>query len=120
MNAALEEHDFAMLMGDPVRAAHAVVPLAARLRSSAEHLLSGRCRNAALIAEARPWLESFAVGARALELIGDLTARDRLAEDGPAALAPLLADLRARHRRVFGDVLDMTLDGLCGHPGAAP
>ena len=33
-----------ILIGDPVRAAGAVVPLAARLRSSAEHLLSGRCR----------------------------------------------------------------------------
>ena len=93
------------------RAVAAVVPLAARLRSSAEHLLSGRCENEALIAEAPPWLESFDLGVRALEIIGDLTAQGRLDEDGPTELAPLLAELRARHRRVFGDVMDMTLDG---------
>jgi hyaluronoglucosaminidase len=109
---ALEDLDFAILVGDRERAIDAVAPLAARLRASAQHLLSGRCRNAALIAEARPWLESFEIGVRALEAIGDLTARGRLDDDGPRVLAPMLAELRARHRRVFGDVMDMTLDGL--------
>jgi hyaluronoglucosaminidase len=109
---ALEDLDFAILVGDRERAIDAVAPLAARLRVSAEHLLSGRCRNAALIAEARPWLESFEIGVRALEAIGDLTARGQLDDDGPRVLAPMLAELRARHRRVFGDVMDMTLDGL--------
>lgn len=113
---ALEDHDFATLIGDRARAVAAVVPLAARLRASAEHLLSGHCENAALIAEARPWLESFAVGVKALERIGALTEQERLVDDGPAVLAPMLAELRTRHRRVFGDVMDMTLDGLCGHP----
>lgn len=110
---ALEDHDFATLIGDHSRAVAAVVPLAARLRSSADHLLSGRCENEALIAEARPWLESFDLGVRALEIIGALTSQGRLDGDGPTELAPLLAALRARHRRVFGDVMDMTLDGLC-------
>ena len=110
---ALEDHDFATLIGDNARAVTAVVPLAARLRSSADHLLSGRCDNEAIIAEARPWLESFELGVRALEIIGDLTERDQLERDGPDKLAPILAELRARHRRVFGDVMDMTLDGLC-------
>lgn len=116
VTTALEEHDFATLTGDTARAAAAVRPLATRLKASAEHLLSGRCQNAALIAEARPWLESFAVGVRALDAIADLTERGRLTADGPSVLAPLLAELRTRHRRVFGDVMDMTLDGLCGHP----
>jgi hyaluronoglucosaminidase len=110
---ALEDHDFATLIGDKARAVAAVAPLAARLRTSADHLLSGRCRNDALVAEARPWLESFEIGVRALEMIGNLTERGRLAEEGPAALSPLLAELRMRHRRVFGDVMDMTLDGIC-------
>lgn len=113
---ALEDHAFATLVGDPTGAAAAVVPLAAQLRSSADHLLSGRCRNTALITEARPWLESFELGVRALEIIGAMTLTDRLATDGPSALRPLLAEYRSRGRRVFGDVLDMTLDDLCGHP----
>ena len=110
---ALEDHDFATLIGDNRRAVDAVAPLAARLRVSADHLLGGRCRNEALMAEARPWLESFEVGVRALEIIGDLTSEGRLEQDGSAELAPLLAELRSRHRRVFGDVMDMTLDGIC-------
>ncbi|PDQ35891.1 MAG: hypothetical protein B5766_03675 [Candidatus Lumbricidophila eiseniae] len=116
VTAALEDHQFEMLIGNPMRAAAAVIPLAARLRASADHLLSGCCRNTALIAEARPWLESFELGVRALEAIGSLTHTDRLADDGSSVLAPVLAELRARHRRVFGDVVDMTLDELCGHP----
>ena len=112
---ALEDHAFAMLLGDPRRAADAVLPLAAQLRGSADHLLSGRCRNAALVTEARPWLESFELGVRALEIVGALTARGEL-EERAAVLSPMLAEFRARGRRVFGDVLDMTLDDLCGHP----
>ena len=55
-----------------------------------------------------------ASGVRALEAIGDLDrARSARPSDGPTVLAPLLAELRARRRRVFGDVMDMTLDGLC-------
>lgn len=115
VTTALEDHDFATLIGDRARAVAAVVPLATRLRSSADQLLSGRCVNGALIEEARPWLESFDVGVRALQAIGDLTDRDRLDEDGPAVLGPMLAELRSRRRRVFGDVMDMTLDGLCSH-----
>jgi hyaluronoglucosaminidase len=116
---ALEDHEFATLVGDKARAVAAVVPLAERLRVSAEHLLNGGCRNTALLDESRPWLESFEIGVRALEVIGDLTERDRLDDDGPAVLAPMLAELRARRRRVFGDVMDMTLDGLCGAGHAA-
>lgn len=113
---ALEDHAFATLTGDAARAADAVLPLAARLRASSDHLMSGRCRNAALVAEARPWLESFEVGVRALEFIGALTASGELDEKAPSLLGPLLTEYRARGRRVFGDVLDMTLDDLCGHP----
>jgi hyaluronoglucosaminidase len=113
---ALEDHAFAMLIGDSARAADAILPLAAQLRASSDHLMSGRCRNTALIAEARPWLESFELGVRALELIGALTASGELDEKARSVLGPLLDEFRTRGRRVFGDVLDMTLDDLCGHP----
>ena len=113
---ALEDHAFATLIGDSARAAEAILPLAAQLRASSDQLMSGRCRNAALLVEARPWLESFELGVRALELIGALTASGELDEKASSLLSPLLAEYRARGRRVFGDVLDMTLDDLCGHP----
>jgi hyaluronoglucosaminidase len=48
-----------------------------------------------------------------MQAIARLTADGLLESDGPRVLQPFLDDLRARRVRIFGDVLDMTLDGLC-------
>ena len=85
--------------------------------AAAEHLLRGPVGNAALADEARPWVESFEVGAHAIATIARLHDEGRLDTDA-AELAPFLATLRERGRRVFGDVLDMTLSDLLAeaHP----
>ncbi|MEU1971987.1 protein O-GlcNAcase [Microbacterium sp. NPDC019599] len=110
---ALEEHTFGLLIGDTDRAVRILGPLADRLAASARRLLDGPVENARLIAESRPWIEAFAVGAEAMQVMARLTADGLLETDGPRVLRPFLDDLRARRVRIFGDVLDMTLDGLC-------
>jgi hyaluronoglucosaminidase len=113
VSTALEKHAFALQLGDRMRAADALAPLAARLQRSADHLLRGDVSNRALRDEAEPWLRAFEVGARALGVIADLTRSGRLDSDGPEHLRPLLEEFRAHRRRMFGDALDMTLDDLC-------
>ena len=110
---ALEEHAFALQLGDRTRAADALAPLAARLQRSAEYLLRGDVGNPALVDEAEPWLRAFETGARALGVIAELTRSGRLDADGPEQLRPLLDEFRSHRRRMFGDALDMTLDDLC-------
>jgi hyaluronoglucosaminidase len=112
---ALEELTFGSLIGDQQRALATLAPLAVRLRAAADRLAGPGPSNPGLIAEAQPWLESFGIGVSALEELSALVAADRLEQDGPRRLAPYLAALRERRFRVFGDVLDMTLDGIC-HP----
>lgn len=110
---ALEEHTFGLLIGDMDRAVRMLGPLADRLAASAHRLLNGPVENQRLIDESRPWIEAFAVGAEAMRAIVRLTAEGRLESDGPRVLRPFLDDLRARRVRIFGDVLDMTLDEIC-------
>ncbi|MFH8252729.1 protein O-GlcNAcase [Microbacterium sp. B2969] len=110
---ALEEHTFGMLVGDVDRAVRTLRPLADRLAASAHHLLHEPVENQRLVDEGRAWIEALAVGARAMQIIAQLTVDGRLEADGPGALRPLLEDLRARRVRIFGDVLDMTLSDIC-------
>jgi hyaluronoglucosaminidase len=112
---ALEEHTFGMLLGDTARAVRTLGPLADRLAASADLLLHGPIANERLIAEGRPWIEAFAVGAAAMQLLARLTAEGRLDTDG-LLLRPFLDDLRTRGVRIFGDVLEMTLAEICHHP----
>jgi hyaluronoglucosaminidase len=113
VTTALEEHAFALHLGDDARAADALAPLAARLQRSAEQLLARAEADRELLREAEPWLRAFETGARALGEIAELTRSGRLETDGPERLRPLLDEFRAHRRRVFGDALDMTLDDLC-------
>lgn len=113
---ALEEHTFGLLIGDTDRAVRTLGPLADRLAASARRLLDGPVENERLVAESRPWIEAFAVGAAAMQAIARLTAEGRLESDGASVLRPFLDELRARRVRIFGDVLDMTLDDLCRTP----
>jgi hypothetical protein len=75
------------------------------------------------MAEIRPWLVAFEIGAQAVSRIADLAAAGRLDEDGPAELAPFLIRLRRARVRVFGDAMEMTLSVLSGtmfRPGEVP
>jgi hyaluronoglucosaminidase len=112
VSRVLERFAFETAQGDRAEAADALAALAGRLQRAADHLLGGRVDNAALVADCRPWLEAFEVGARALAHVASLAAKGRLDEDGPAELRPYLVELRRRRVRVFGDALDMTLSDL--------
>jgi hyaluronoglucosaminidase len=109
---ALEAFAFRASQGDPAGAADDLRALAVRLLAAADHLLRGDVANGSLIDECRPWIESFELGARALNHIAELAADDRLETDGPAELLPYLARLRGARVRVFGDAVDMALADL--------
>lgn len=97
--------------------------LAERLSGAADHLLRGPVENEALMAEIRPWLVGFEIGAQAVGRMADLAEAGRLDEDGPAELAPFLIRLRRARVRVFGDAMEMTLSVLSGtmfRPGEVP
>jgi hyaluronoglucosaminidase len=111
---ALETFLFRASQGDGAAAAPDLQALALRLLAAADHLLRGDVANAQLVDECRPWIESFELGARALNHIAELAADGRLETDGAAELLPYLARLRAARVRVFGDALDMTLADLTG------
>ena len=109
--------------GDVAGATTELRALADRLLAAADRLLGAGVTNRALMDECRPWLEAFALGARALRRSADLAAEGRLERDGPAELRPFLIGLRRARVRVFGDVLEMTLSDLTGtmfRPGEVP
>jgi hyaluronoglucosaminidase len=79
---------------------------------AADHLLRGAVANPALVAECRPWIEAFEIGARAMCRAAELALDGRLPGDlqsVTAALLPYLAEIRRRRVRIFGDALDMFL-----------
>lgn len=112
LTRAIESFGFNSQYGSREQAADGLAELASRMLSAADHLLGGDVVNAALIAEARPWIEAFRLGAEAVGCIAELYAAGRLASDGPTELNPYLGRLRDSRRRVFGDLLDMTLSDL--------
>jgi hyaluronoglucosaminidase len=97
------------------RAAAALNELAERSLAAADHLLRGPVANPALIAECRPWIEAFEVGARAMGRAAALAAEGLLPTDEAAVrreLLPFLAEIRRRRVRVYGDALDMFLSDI--------
>jgi hyaluronoglucosaminidase len=110
VTAAIERFAFRCSIGEDAQAAAELRALADRLAAVAEHLLRGPVANQKLIAEARPWLEVFEIGAGALARLADAVARGPLDDRVRAELADDLRRLRAR--RVYGDTLTMTLSGL--------
>ena len=119
---ALEQFAFRVDQGQGAAAAADLAALADRLLAAADHLLSGRAANVALVDETRPWIAAFQVGARALHHIAELAADGRLESDA-AELGPYLDRLRRARVRVFGDALDMVLSDLTGthvRPGVFP
>lgn len=118
---AWESFIFASQYGDREKAAVDLSVLADRMRAAADHLLRGPVMNAALIAEARPWIEAFSVGVEAVMRIAELATEGRLAPDGPTELTTFLRRLREARVRVFGDTLEMALAELTAksYPGIA-
>ena len=119
VTAAIAAFQFQAEYGDRARAAAGLTATAERLGRAADQLLRGVPHNAALINEARPWIESFEVGAQAMGCLARLAAEDRLAAYAATELRPYLDRLRSARRRVFGDVLDMTLDELTSNGGGS-
>ena len=111
---ALESFAFRLAQGHPRAAAVELATVADELIEAADHLLRGPVENAALIAECRPWIEAFEIGAQAMRRIAELAANGRLERDARPALRPFLVRLRQARVRVFGDVLDRTLADLTG------
>ncbi|GAA1211802.1 protein O-GlcNAcase [Rhodoglobus aureus] len=117
---ALEHFTFELEYGDRALAASELLQRAESMVQAADRLLDGPVSNPQLISEVRPWLESFRVGAHALVAIATLAADGRLDSDGSTVLRPFLDKLRSAHRRVFGDLLDMTLAELVAAGGSPP
>jgi hyaluronoglucosaminidase len=112
VGAALERFGFLIDTGRVDEAGSELSTVASRLRQAAEHLLGGSVNNTAIIAEARPWIEMFEVGARAIATLAERV-RETPIDGGTAELlASHLRSLRATGRRVFGDALDMALSEL--------
>jgi hyaluronoglucosaminidase len=112
VSAAIERFAFRCTIGQDAEAAAELRLLADRLAEVAAYLSRGPVVNQQLIAEARPWLEAFEIGAAALARIADAAARgplDDLDDRIRAELADDLRRLRATGRRVYGDSLEMTL-----------
>jgi len=117
---ALERFTFELEYGDRVAAASELFSRAQSMVQAADRLLNGPVSNPTLIAEVRPWLESFLLGSQALVEVATLAAADSLDTEGPTVLRPHLDSLRSAHRRVFGDLLDMTLAELCSPAPSRP
>lgn len=117
LSRALERCAFLTETGHPEPGAD-LADLGDRYVAASDHLLGGM-RNAALADEARPWLQSFAIGARAIVELASLANEGRLQTDA-ARLAPYRDALIAARRRVFGDALDMTLTDLVAPPVPRP
>lgn len=105
----LERFAFLLETQQPDAAAAELGAYAQRLDRASGRLLSDDFANRRLIAEARPWLESFRLGVEAIALMAQLAAAGRLDSDGATALASFRDELIAARRRVFGDALDMML-----------
>ena len=123
VDGVLGRASFELEFGDRAVGVAQMRSLADRLLVAADHLLRGPVVNQALMAEIRPWLLGFEMGAEAISRIADLAAAGRLDEDGPAELAPFLIRQRRARVRVFGDALEMTLSVLSGtmfRPGEVP
>ena len=114
---ALEAFAFRCDQGDQAGAARDLASLADRQLAAADHLLRGPVANAALVDEARPWIEAFELGARAMRQMATLAGDGRLDSDGPSELLPYLQRLGRARVRVFGDAVVMALADITGsHP----
>lgn len=116
VSAALGQFVFGVQSGSAIAAAAELGAFADGLLDVARRLLGGSFSNPALMAEARPWVETFELGARAVKRLAELSAGPELSAEARAELATLRDELRATGRRVFGDAVLMTLSDAAAEP----
>lgn len=104
LTQALQGYAFQIESGHAEAAVNGLATYAQELTAAADHLLGRHMENSVLQAELSPWLAKFRAGADAVAAI--TRGRDQ------AALTEALKHLREDPRRVFGDVLEMTLADL--------
>ncbi|HEU5112964.1 MAG TPA: protein O-GlcNAcase [Acidimicrobiia bacterium] len=104
LTAALQAYAFQIESGHPRAAATGLAAYGLELTGAADHLLGRDMENRVLQAELAPWLAKFRSGAEAVTAIA--------ARRGEGDLTESLKHLREDPRRVFGDVLEMTLADL--------
>ena len=116
----LEDLAFVTAVDDAVgrnRVAGEVVATGHRLRDAVARITAPDFANPGLAAEQAPWLRVAALGAEALVAMGEVLGDPAAGQDAiVAALAPHLTVLRDQRYRVFGDVLEMTLNDLVSDP----
>ena len=99
------------------RVAAEVVATGRRLRDAVTRITRPGFANPGLAAEQAPWLRVAALGAEAMVAMGEVLGDPASDQDAiVAALAPHLTILRDQRHRVFGDVLEMTLNDLVSDP----
>ncbi|MEO6943164.1 MAG: protein O-GlcNAcase [Lacisediminihabitans sp.] len=119
VSSALEQFVFGVQRGAASAAAAELSAFADGLLDVAQRLLSDAFSNQALMSEARPWVETFELGARAVKRLAELYAGSELSELSEQErdeLATLSDELRATGRRVFGDAVVMTLSDCAAEP----
>lgn len=110
LTEALTEFAFEIDYGDPDTARVRLEAFAESIRVDAEHLMSGGVENRTLQAELAPWLAKYALGAEAVSaLAAHSSTIAPMTADGEAAISTALERMKDNDRRVFGDVLEMTL-----------
>lgn len=112
VSAALARFAFRLQQGEAVVAGKELREFAERLSSAARHLLGGEVHNHSLIAEARPWIEKFSLGADVMLDLASLATEGTLASLGRERIEANLARLRELRSSVFGAALEMTLTDL--------
>ncbi len=106
----MTEFAFEIEYGDPDTARVRLEAFAESIRMGAEHLMSSGVENRTLQAELTPWLVKYALGAEAISALATHgSTQAPMTADGEAAISAVLERLKDNDRRVFGDVLEMTL-----------
>ncbi len=107
LTEALENFLFEVEYADADAARATFLGVVAELADAADDLRRGAAAGVPLLVEAAPWLETFALGTQALAMVPDAVAGRGLEE-----LRALHTRIRDTRRRVFGDLLDMTITDL--------
>lgn len=108
---------FLVSRGEATEAEAVLVQAAGDVISACRRLLGGPVANPALIAEARPWIEAALAGAELLELLARRGSSGRVDAATVEALAEGLARFRSYGKRVFGDVVEMTVGDVIAAAG---
>lgn len=109
---ALGEFAFRLGLGDDAGAATGLAVTADRVGSAVERLLA--VTGHPLIDEARPWLQTAAIGAAAMAALAAAVAAGAHPTQIAATAEEYLDALRASGRRVYGDALTMALSDAVG------